>query len=313
MKRLQALGRQSTKVTLPTDEQGLTGRECPVSSCAGYFKVKFGTGLKGENPCVCAYCGHTAAHHDFTTADQHEYVRSIALNLVTGALLKDMRDAFGGRSSGGGLVRITTSVKGKPHPIRHYRERDLETNVTCSACTLEYAVFGAFAFCPDCGVHNSVDIIEKNFTLIGKTLALIAKLEPELTEHFLGNALEDAVSSFDGFGRELARANCAKAAVPAQAQKLSFQNLVGADERMGKLFGLSLKGALSTVAWEEAVRAFQKRHLLAHSMGVVDDAYLAATSDPKAVKGRKIAIDADEIARLIGSLRILAAFMRASI
>jgi len=28
-------------LNFPTDEHGLTGRECP--SCNGYFKVKFGT------------------------------------------------------------------------------------------------------------------------------------------------------------------------------------------------------------------------------------------------------------------------------
>jgi hypothetical protein len=313
MKRLQALTGKRTTVTLPTDQRGLTGRECPVPTCAGYFKVKFGTGLKGENPCFCAYCGHEAGHREFTTADQKKYIESFAFNLVSGAVLRDLREAFDGQSYGGGIIQISTSVQGKPHPIRHYRERDVETGVTCSACTLEYAVFGAFAFCPDCHAHNSVDIVEKNFALIEKTLALIGTLEPELADQFTGNALEDAVSSFDGFGRELARVNSAKAAFPAQVQKLSFQNLVGVDERVGKLFGLSLKSALGAAAWEETCRAFQKRHLLAHSMGIVDDAYLTATSDPRAIKGRKISIDVDEIARLIDSLRLLAAFMRAKI
>ena len=45
-------------VTLEPDEKGVTGRECP--SCEQYFKIQFGTGLKGDGlPCHCPYCGYT--------------------------------------------------------------------------------------------------------------------------------------------------------------------------------------------------------------------------------------------------------------
>ena len=35
-------------VSIPADERGYTGRECP--SCESYFKVRFGTGLSGPAP-----------------------------------------------------------------------------------------------------------------------------------------------------------------------------------------------------------------------------------------------------------------------
>jgi hypothetical protein len=35
----------TVNVSIPTDEAGLLGRECPVSDCLGYFKVKPGTGI----------------------------------------------------------------------------------------------------------------------------------------------------------------------------------------------------------------------------------------------------------------------------
>jgi hypothetical protein len=54
------------KISLPTDENGLVGRECPNPPCHGYFKVRSGTGLKGNNlPCHCPYCGYTAGYDQF--------------------------------------------------------------------------------------------------------------------------------------------------------------------------------------------------------------------------------------------------------
>jgi hypothetical protein len=83
MKNLERLTRQKTTITLPADANGFVGRLCPSAPCRGYFKVKFGTGLKGENPCLCPYCGHKADHGDFTTPDQKKYIESYAMHLIS--------------------------------------------------------------------------------------------------------------------------------------------------------------------------------------------------------------------------------------
>src|SRR5438067_5815011 len=119
----------------------------------------------------------------------------------------------------------------------------------------------------------------------------------------MGNALEDAVSSFDGFGRETCRVRAASATVPAKAENVSFQNLLGARQRLQDLFGIDLAAGVTGGEWDFACRCFQKRHLLAHSMGVVDEAYLRATADPDAVAGRKVVIRPDEVTALVALLR----------
>jgi len=42
-------------------------------------------------------------------------------------------------------------------------------------------------------------------------------------------------------------------------------------------------------------RVIQKRHLLAHKMGVVDEDYLKKANDSQAVLGRKITVSRDEV------------------
>ena len=57
--------------------------------------------------------------------------------------------------------------------------------------------------------------------------------------------------------------------------------------------------------------AFQKRHLIAHKLGIVDRDYITKTGDTNAVVGRKIVIDVGEVNRLIGNITTLALHMAA--
>jgi hypothetical protein len=294
-------------ISIPPDKDGLIGRECPVKECEGYFKIQPGTGLKGEKlPCHCPYCGHAAGQQEFFTKAQIEYAKSIVVNRVTGALLDDMKALeFNHRPSGGFGIGISMKVEGRPHPIRYYREKSLETEVVCDGCTLRYMIYGVFGFCPDCGAHNSLQILKKNFDLVEKTLAVAEPLEAVMAQHWIYNGLEDCVSAFDGFGRETCRVFSSKAADPAKAGSISFQNIARARDRVREVFGVDFVASLNESEWTRVCRCFQKRHLLAHKMGVVDDEYIQATGDRTAVIGRKCQVDANEVRSLVASLRIL--------
>ena len=294
-------------ISLPPDEDGLTGRECPAADCEGYFKIQSGTGLKGEElPCHCPYCGHGAGHDKFFTRAQVEYAESIVLNQVTGAMLKDLKALeFNHRPRGAFGIGISMKVEGQPHPIRYYREKRLETEVVCDACTLRYMIYGVFGFCPDCGAHNSLQILEKNLELVEKTLTVAETLERTLAEHWIHNGLEDCVSAFDGFGRETCRVFSSKAADAAKASSITFQNIARARDRVREQFGLDFAACLKQSDWTLVFRCFQKRHLLAHKMGVVDEEYIQATGDRSAVVGRKSQVDSNEVRSLVAALRTL--------
>jgi hypothetical protein len=164
---------------------------------------------------------------------------------------------------------------------------------TCDSCSLRYAIYGVFGWCPDCGVHNSLQILVKNLELARKELALAATAETDLANHLIGDALENAVSAFDGFGREL----CQRKSI-----EIRFQNLAAARRKVHDAFGFDFADALSPDEWDAACRAFQKRHLLAHKMGVIDDDYIVKTKDPGAILGRRIALSQAEVE---ASIRII--------
>ena len=314
MRHLRNLGSQFS-ISIPPDEEGLIGRECPVPECEGYFKIQPGTGLKGENlQCHCPYCGHGANSDKFFTKAQIEYAKSIVMREVTGALLKDLKSLeFNHRPSGAFGIGISMTVSGQPTRIRHYREKNLETEVVCERCTLRYTIYGVFGFCPDCAVHNSLQILNKNLELVRKLLAVAETQEPQVAQHLIENALEDCVSAFDGFGRETCRVFAPKAAKPEKAAEIRFQNIVTARDRVKEQFGLDFAASESPTDWTQVHRAFQKRHLLAHKMGVVDDDYLSATGDLSSLGGRKITIAVSEVHELLNRLQRLGAALSRSL
>jgi hypothetical protein len=312
MGHLSRLGRRF-HIPVRPDSDGYIGRECPMPECRGYFKITPGTGLSGPNlPCYCPYCGHSAAHQHFATGEQIRYGRSVVKRKVVDAVRKDLkrlefdhRGAFGMRFS----MRVQARA---PVPVWYYREKQLETEITCERCTLRYAVYGEFAFYPDCGVHNSLQILTKNLELVEKQVALADTVDdPALSAHLIGDALENVVSAFDGFGRETCRLHAKSAARPDKAENVSFQDFIGAQRRVQKLFGFDFAAGVDAPDWELACRCFQKRHVLAHKMGVIDEAYVGATGDSHAVVGRKVSVQSDEVTavaavinRLGGNLKV---------
>ena len=142
----------------------------------------------------------------------------------------------------------------------------------------------------------SAQILTKNLELARKELALAESVDKDLAVHLIGDALENVVSAFDGFGREI----CAR-----KAADIQFQNLTGARRRVLEAFALDFADVLAPNDWERACRVFQKRHLLAHKMGVVDEDYVKKANDPQAIVGRKISVSQDEVTATISLIEAL--------
>ena len=229
MSNLSRLAKAQHQISIPPDENGFFGRECP--ECKGYFKIVLGTGLKGENlPCHCPYCGIADSPSHFFTKAQVEYAKSIVLQQVKEAIVKDLKALEFSHKPKGFGIGISMKVKeGKRIPIHYYQEEKLATEITCSNCTLRYSVYGVFAYCPDCRTHNSHQILIENFEIVQKMIALAQSIpSEEIAQRLIENALEDCISAFDGFGREICRLNSLKAKNPQKFERISFQNLSSA-------------------------------------------------------------------------------------
>ena len=78
-----------------------------------------------------------------------------------------------------------------------------------------------------------------------------------------------------------------------RAINFQLEFFASAEER--DAFGFDFADTLRPDEWDTACRAFQKRHLLAHKMGVIDEDYLQKANDAGAVLGRRISLSSMEV------------------
>jgi len=319
-RRLDQLINRGVTVTVPVRDDGFCGRECPEPDCQKYFGIVCGTGMEGEDlPCHCPYCGHAEEHSSFHTKDQLKYFSSVAQQRLSDAILGDLQEMsakINSQQDRSSLLQISVKTARSHRPTIHsYDEKQLETELVCGFCTLRYMVYGVFAFCPDCGKHNSYQILMKNMEVIEKMLAMSESegITIEIRDHLVHNALEDCVSTFDAFGREICRIHASSAVNPERVSKLSFQNLEGAKRNVSRLFGFELDSGLHEIQFKAGIQAFQKRHLLAHKLGIVDAEYMERSGDPAAVIGRKVTISTQDVHQLISVVKLLAENLRSGL
>lgn len=286
-------------IELPSDEKGFVGRKCPTEECGAYFKIANNEWFDTAMYYRCPYCGHRDEHDEFHTPEQLAYAESIVVRNCEEDLASDLkRLEFTVEPSGPFGIGMSIKVETDLHPVRLYHEHELETHVECSSCMLLYAVYGLFGFCPNCGHHNSLQVLTTNIGIVSRMLDLSAGRDDDLRRKQIENALGNCVSLLDGFGRELCRVSSSKCSEPAKLKKLSFQNLEGTRQKVLHLFGVDLAAGLTVDEWTTAVRGFQKRHLFAHKLGVIDDEYVERSHDPHAVVGRKVSVSEVEVRQL---------------
>jgi hypothetical protein len=192
------------------------------------------------------------------------------------------------------------------------------------ACGCRYAVIGAAYFCPACG-HNAADHmftqtingIRGSLNALDAVRAAIPDRDTaEATSRLLvENSLQLAVTAFQR------RAETLYARLPStsKARRNAFQNLGDGDQLWQAATGKAYSTHLTPEELAALQRAFQQRHLLAHTQGIVDQDYIAKSGDARYKIAQRIVIRADavrealtHIEKLIAGLQTDAASVIAS-
>lgn len=291
------------RINLPKDENGYVGRKCPNPECNQYFKIKLGTGLPVTS-CNCPYCGQKGDHQEFHTEEQIEYAKSVVIKELVEPELRKLEQSFKDleQSTRGGLIQIKTHIDTQPFHLHHYQEREVETHIICDSCGLEFAIFGVFASCPDCGNLNALKVFEKSIEVSRKRLGLVKTIEEsdkELVHAIFEDALSGSISSFDALGKALRRAY--PNLLPSRPKNI-FQNLMALSDAFTKSLGKSLQDIIGSENSEFLLKMFQVRHIYEHNMGIIDDDFVNKVSGYSRSKGRKYRLDINEIEKFLDTL-----------
>jgi len=307
-------------ITIPPDADGYVGRACPEEECSpGYFKVKPGTGItNGHSLAYCPYCQKSTKPTGFHTEAQRNYAVKVleneALKGVDRMLANTLGLGSGRRKTlGGGLFSIEMSLK---TPIRQSISRPLEEelrrDICCPNCGLNHAVFGLATWCPDCGTDIFLVHVEAEYSVIKTMLSDVDRrreqLGPRVAAKDMENCLEDTVSIYEAVLRAmvirfLKMQGVTEDGVLDKMKKIgnAFQSIRRSEEKFRTELSLALYEEIDPQDVERLSNIFEKRHPIAHNLGVVDRKYIEKMRAAES-EGKEIRVSADEILFAISAL-----------
>lgn len=309
----------SIPVTLHSDEKGYFDRECPNENCLYTFKVlmKDWEEKVSDDEVHCPLCGYVDTADKWWTQDQLEKMQEIAaswaMNYIQGELDKSFKK----------LARSTRNnkfirIKYKPgrkitftnNPIGQREE--WETEICCEKCGTHYSVIGSAYFCPCCGFNSAVSSFNDSLDSIEKMLESLGEMKSMLTDKYNADSAEtmcrsmlegsigEMVSAFQKF------ASCKYDELSGKTSRVNDFQIV---EKGSQLFeeetGKKYEHWLSDAEMAFMKLMFQRRHLIEHNNGMIDQRYLDKTGDTNYSLGQRIIIKEDDAHLLLNVLRKL--------
>jgi hypothetical protein len=274
-----------------SDNQGMWGRNCPA--CEKYFRTNhiFDTS-------VCPYCAETAPSLTFISKAQRSYIAA-------------SYDAFARAV----LTRHSTSLDvgsvTDQTPAWHYSEEKQQLHFKCQTegCGVETDILGRYGFCPRCGRTNArhafKDLTSRMLRRWDETDKAVR--DRDLRQQVWEDLTVKSVTEFETLAKHLRRKLLTFPMTRKrrqQLEELNFQSPLQADESLRQWFDISIlqwngdaktpARALEQSELPFVIKMIQRRHILIHNGGVVDEDYLRLSGDSQARLGEQIRIRSNE-------------------
>jgi RNA polymerase subunit RPABC4/transcription elongation factor Spt4 len=323
IKEMERINGQSVSVPIESDENGYIDKQCPSEECQFIFKVNeedWENIFKNE-AVWCPLCRHEAPADQWFTIEQVEHAKAEALAIVKGKISNAIRsDAqkFNQRQPRNSFISMSMKVNGgisRTFAIPAKAAELMQLEIQCEECNSRFAVIGSAYFCPACG-HNSVtqtfvDSLRKikakkdSIEIVKNALTeSMGKDEAELTcRSLLETCISDGVVAFQKY--------CEGMYVRfGTAPFNAFQRLEQGSNIWFEVLQKGYSDWLTNDELAELKILFQKRHILAHNEGIVDNQYITKSEDVSYKEGQRIVVSERNIDALISSLEKLGSGIR---
>ena len=292
------------QVSMPVDEQGYFGRQCP--SCSQLFRVEAADyeALPNNLDLWCVYCGHHAEHSDFTTAQQLERAERAVSDWAMQSIGQVLDRSFRGLSTPRPRSRFGIQISYRstpfyPQPLPGIDEEKLIRIRHCAGCSLRYAVFGEHRFCPVCGALPvdvvALDAIAAETARLDGLAQLPADVAAGLREQGVFNriwvdTLENLVGAVESLADAVFHTAVADAANRVKGKGNIFQRLDATADLFIDAGYPDLRQVLDQATWRRLLQAWAMRHAFTHNDGVVDDKYLTAVPTSSSRRGQRLTV-----------------------
>jgi hypothetical protein len=281
---------------IQSDELGMWGRNCPA--CQKYFRTNHIMGLT-----FCPYCSVGDDSLAFISQAQRTYITACY-------------DAFGRAYVGKKNTSVDVAEITDDVAAWHYSEEKLQTHFKCDTkdCRAETDILGEYGFCPRCGRTNARKFF---FDRMSKMLIRWEEVNTTISDR---REREDSwekmtiagLSEFEALAKHLRARLLLFPMTPKRRKRvleLNFQKPFEADALLAQWFDIGVlkwtgNKSTSARAVPEADFPFikkmiQRRHILMHNGGVVDQEYLDLSNDTQVRLGERIRVRSKESKRFI--------------
>lgn len=316
-------------IDIPLDEKGCIDRRCPSPECARHFKVVFDDwrGKVPDERAFCPYCRFETDPQEWNTDDQQEYIRSVGLAHVQGLIDKamqadarrqNMRERSRPRR---GLIDISMTMNFKPGArpviVPLAIAEALRQDFACEACACRWSSLGSSFFCPACG-HNSAGVMfDKTIATVRHLIAHLPGVtgafpDVDTAEDALRQIMEDQLGRLVGAFERLSEALSESLPPTKRAPKKGnvFQRIDAAAEWWRQSAGSAYDAWLKPAELARLRVLYQRRHLLVHRQGIVDQSYLDRSGDSAYQVSQRIVVRPDDVSDLAAMLETLASGLR---
>ena len=189
------------------------------------------------------------------------------------------------------------------------QSEEWETEICCEKCGTHYSVIGAAYFCPCCGFNSAVNSYTNSMESIRKMLDSLQEMRTMLEDKYnkdtaetmrrsmLESSIGDMVSAFQKF------ACCKYEELSGNVGRVNdFQIVEKGDALLTAITGKSYSNWLTQEELDFMKLMFQRRHLLEHNNGMVDQMYLDKSGDTTYVLGQRVIVKTDDAYELHGIL-----------
>ena len=136
-----------------------------------------------------------------------------------------------------------------------------------------------------------------------------AKLADRHDREIEWEKMTKCISDFEAMARDIQKQLARLPLTPTRRKEvghISFQQIVKADELLRGFFGIELLKSIVESDRDFLNKIFNRRHILTHNAGRVDQEYLDRTLDSGVRLNQKVVVRSREVARLISLLKTAA-------
>jgi len=305
------------RVPMPTDKKGCLDRQCPSKECRKFFKVVYADwrGKVSDTRAFCPYCRFEKNPQRWNTASQDRYIREWSKarlsEMLDSALKSDARRHNSSSASRirGGLIdislRMEVKTDARPFLIPLKLAEELQQDFTCEKCQCRWSSLGSSFYCPACGHNSAVVEFERTLNVVRGIINRLPEILKSLTSkdeiedtsrNFIEGQLGKLVGAFERMNEVLSDRVLPAKRPPKKGAV--FQRVDDASDWWRMAVGVGFDQWLKPKEVDRLRLLYQRRHLLVHRQGVVDQKYLTVSGDRAYSVEQRIAVRGEDILEL---------------